>query len=216
MFRNPLVSPDILGVSSGASLGAAFAILFGASNWLIQLSAFAGGTAAVAAVPQGIVVVRYGAADQGCSRPGLRQRRSGCKRPRCKGHRKTLTKIPSFHGFIPRILPCGLYPAALFYSIILFAVGCNFYLRRQTGRFRMRAAIGLRHPASASCLERHLRLAGRCPNNSSLFPPLAAVVVVALCAYSAERIFIISQFWKICGACRGKAPPSANADRSAA
>lgn len=26
MFRNPLVSPDILGVSSGASLGAAFAI----------------------------------------------------------------------------------------------------------------------------------------------------------------------------------------------
>ena len=37
MFRNPLVSPDILGVSSGASLGAAFAILFGASNWLIQL-----------------------------------------------------------------------------------------------------------------------------------------------------------------------------------
>ena len=38
----------------------------------------------------------------------------------------------------------------------------------------------LRHPASASCLGRHARLAGRCPNNSSLFPPLAAVVVVAL------------------------------------
>lgn len=49
MFRNPLVSPDILGVSSGASLGAAFAILNGASNWMIQLSAFAGGVAAVAA-----------------------------------------------------------------------------------------------------------------------------------------------------------------------
>ncbi len=48
-----------------------------------------------------------------------------------------------------------------------------------TGRFGMAAAIGLRHPASASCLGRHLRLAGRCPNNSSLFPPLAAVVVVA-------------------------------------
>ena len=90
---------------------------------------------------------------------------------------------------------------------------CAFHRAR---RFRMPAAIGLRHPASASCLGRHLRLAGRCPNNSSLFPPLAAVVVVALCAYSAERIFIISQFWKICGACRGKAPPSANADRSAA
>ena len=54
----------------------------------------------------------------------------------------------------------------------------------------MRAAIGLRHPASASCLERHLRLAGRCPNNSSLFPPLAAVVVVALWAYSAELDFL--------------------------
>ena len=41
------------------------------------------------------------------------------------------------------------------------------------------ASYGLRLPASALCLERHARLAGRCPNNSSLFPPLAAVVVVA-------------------------------------
>jgi iron complex transport system permease protein len=49
MFRNPLVSPDILGVSSGASLGAAFAILNGASNWVVQISAFAGGVTAVAA-----------------------------------------------------------------------------------------------------------------------------------------------------------------------
>ncbi len=48
MFRNPLVSPDILGVSSGASLGAAFAILNGSPNWLVQLSAFVGGIAAVA------------------------------------------------------------------------------------------------------------------------------------------------------------------------
>lgn len=48
MFRNPLVSPDILGVSSGASLGAAFAILRGSPNWMIQLSAFAGGILAVA------------------------------------------------------------------------------------------------------------------------------------------------------------------------
>ena len=38
---------------------------------------------------------------------------------------------------------------------------------------------GLRHPASASCLERHSRPAGRCPNSSSLFPPQAAVVAVA-------------------------------------
>ena len=48
------------------------------------------------------------------------------------------------------------------------------------------ASSGLRHPASASCLGRHARLAGRCPNNSSLFPPLAAVVVVA-----AEELLII-------------------------
>lgn len=48
MFRNPLVSPDILGVSSGASLGAAFAILNGAPNWRIQLCAFIGGILAVA------------------------------------------------------------------------------------------------------------------------------------------------------------------------
>ena len=55
----------------------------------------------------------------------------------------------------------------------------------------MPAAIGLRHPASASCLGRHSRLAGRCPNNSSLLPPLAAVVVVALWAFSAENLFYI-------------------------
>lgn len=49
MFRNPLVSPDILGVSSGASLGAAFAILSGMTNWGVQVSAFTGGILAVAA-----------------------------------------------------------------------------------------------------------------------------------------------------------------------
>lgn len=49
MFHNPLVSPDILGVSSGASFGAALAILNGCSNFLVQVSAFAGGVIAVAA-----------------------------------------------------------------------------------------------------------------------------------------------------------------------
>ena len=39
---------------------------------------------------------------------------------------------------------------------------------------------GLRLPASASCLGRHSYLAGRGPNSNSLFPPLAAVVAVAL------------------------------------
>ena len=56
----------------------------------------------------------------------------------------------------------------------------------------MASAIGLRHPASASCLGRHSRLAGRCPNNSSLFPPLAAVVVVASHIQRKEYFIICS------------------------
>ena len=39
--------------------------------------------------------------------------------------------------------------------------------------------FGLRLPAAASCLGRHSHLAGRGPNSSSLFLPLAAVVAVA-------------------------------------
>jgi iron complex transport system permease protein len=50
MFRNPLVSPDILGVSAGAALGAVLAIFFSQSALVIQLGAFAGGLAAVAVV----------------------------------------------------------------------------------------------------------------------------------------------------------------------
>ena len=40
IFKNPLVSPDLLGVSMGAGFGAAIAILANAGNVLIQLSAF--------------------------------------------------------------------------------------------------------------------------------------------------------------------------------
>ena len=40
LFRNPLVSPDILGVSSGAGFGAALAILLSGNQWVIQISAF--------------------------------------------------------------------------------------------------------------------------------------------------------------------------------
>ena len=50
MFRNPLVSPDILGVSTGAALGAALSIFFSTSIFLTQLFAFAGGLAAVGLV----------------------------------------------------------------------------------------------------------------------------------------------------------------------
>ena len=47
MFRNPLVSPDILGVSSGAGMGAAISIFSGLPYWYTQLFAFVGGTLAV-------------------------------------------------------------------------------------------------------------------------------------------------------------------------
>lgn len=47
MFRNPLVSPDILGASTGAGFGAALAILLGANYFLISASAFAFGISAV-------------------------------------------------------------------------------------------------------------------------------------------------------------------------
>ncbi|WP_245920455.1 FecCD family ABC transporter permease [Methanospirillum stamsii] len=40
LFRNPMVSPDILGVSSGAGFGAAIAILFSLPLLLIEASAF--------------------------------------------------------------------------------------------------------------------------------------------------------------------------------
>jgi iron complex transport system permease protein len=50
MFRNPLVSPDILGVSSGAALGAVLAIFLSLNVVMIQLFAFAGGLAAVGLV----------------------------------------------------------------------------------------------------------------------------------------------------------------------
>jgi iron complex transport system permease protein len=49
LFKNPMVSPDILGVSAGAGFGAALAMLNGASWWQIQLSALVFGTLAVVA-----------------------------------------------------------------------------------------------------------------------------------------------------------------------
>ena len=48
VFSNPLISPDFLGVSSGACIGAALAILLALPSGSIQLFAFAGGVAAVA------------------------------------------------------------------------------------------------------------------------------------------------------------------------
>lgn len=50
MFRNPLVSPDILGVSAGAAVGAVLGIFFSLSVIMIQSLAFAFGLGAVALV----------------------------------------------------------------------------------------------------------------------------------------------------------------------
>ena len=50
LFRNPLVSPDILGASSGAALGAVIGIYMSLGVFGIQALAFAGGLSAVAAV----------------------------------------------------------------------------------------------------------------------------------------------------------------------
>lgn len=47
LFKNPLVSPDKLGVSAGAGFGAALAILLSAGAVMIQFSAFAFGLIAV-------------------------------------------------------------------------------------------------------------------------------------------------------------------------
>lgn len=50
MFRNPLVSPDILGVSAGSGLGAVLAIYLSLPLVGVQLFAFIGGLAAVGLV----------------------------------------------------------------------------------------------------------------------------------------------------------------------
>ena len=47
LFRNPLVSPDVLGVSAGAGVGAAIGLLWNWPTPFVQLAAFAGGLAAV-------------------------------------------------------------------------------------------------------------------------------------------------------------------------
>lgn len=47
MFKNPLVSPDLLGASAGASLGACLGLLWGRDMFTVQVMAFCGGMLAV-------------------------------------------------------------------------------------------------------------------------------------------------------------------------
>ena len=60
LFRNPLVSPDILGASAGAALGAVLGIFFSFGVFGIQMAAFAGGLLAVALVYGVGSTVRHG------------------------------------------------------------------------------------------------------------------------------------------------------------
>ncbi len=62
-FRNPLVSPDILGVSAGAGLGAVAGIFFGLPVWGIQALAFATGLATVGMVMAVAALAMDGARD---------------------------------------------------------------------------------------------------------------------------------------------------------
>ena len=59
IFRNPMVSPDVLGCSAGAGFGAALALLLGLSGLGVSLSAFIAGLAAV------MIVWRIGSAMKG-------------------------------------------------------------------------------------------------------------------------------------------------------
>ncbi|MGE4485153.1 MAG: FecCD family ABC transporter permease [Oscillospiraceae bacterium] len=49
VFRNPMVSPDILGASAGAGFGASLAIIYGLPTYMIQIISFAFGLIAVLA-----------------------------------------------------------------------------------------------------------------------------------------------------------------------
>ena len=62
LFRNPLVAPDTLGVSSGAALGAVLAIFAGAGAGVAAFAAFGGGLVTVALVTA--LAARIGAHDR--------------------------------------------------------------------------------------------------------------------------------------------------------
>ena len=58
LFRNPLVSPDVLGVTSGCALGAALAVLMALPAAAVQAAAFLGGLVAVTLVMATAAAIR--------------------------------------------------------------------------------------------------------------------------------------------------------------
>lgn len=122
LFKNPLVSPDILGVTAGCALGAGIAILYSLPIGAVQALAFAGGLIAVGLVVAvstwiggrdpiltlvltgvvvgslfgaGIALVKY-IADPYNQLPAI-----------------TFWLLGSFTGALPRDLPATLIPIAL-------------------------------------------------------------------------------------------------------
>ena len=57
LFNNPLVSPDLLGVSNGAAVGAALAILLNSNLWVVQGFALIGGILAVSITVLGTLIL---------------------------------------------------------------------------------------------------------------------------------------------------------------
>ena len=82
LFRNPLVSPDILGASSGAALGAVLGIYFSLGVFAIQSLAFAGGLLAVAMVYADRLRCRRPRSRAGAGARGCRDRRAARRRRR--------------------------------------------------------------------------------------------------------------------------------------
>jgi len=122
LFKNPLVSPDILGVTSGCALGAGIAVLYSLPTGAIQAAAFLGGLLAVGLVVligtwiggrdplltlvltgvvvgslfgAGIALVKY-VADPYNQLPAI-----------------TFWLLGSFTGALPRDLPATLVPLAI-------------------------------------------------------------------------------------------------------
>jgi iron complex transport system permease protein len=127
LFKNPLVSPDILGVSAGCALGAGIAVLASLSMGMIQAFAFVGGLLAVG------LVVAIGAWIRG-REPVLTLILTGIVVGSLFGAGIALVKyvadpynqlpaitfwlLGSFTGALPRDLPATLLPIAAGVALI--------------------------------------------------------------------------------------------------
>ncbi|MCL2549160.1 MAG: iron ABC transporter permease [Symbiobacteriaceae bacterium] len=139
VFRNPLVSPDLLGVSSGASLGAACAILFGAGIGTIQVYAFCGGIIAVALavllprllrnstnlmmVLSGIIVSSFMNAMLGVLKFIAEERTDLASIVFWQMGSLTTVSTPRLSAITPPILVCGLVVLALSWRLNILSLG---------------------------------------------------------------------------------------------